>query len=120
MPVTRAAKRSLLTFYNAFPENSLTQCRIGEAAMALRIGFELEPGPEDRAFVELGSYRGGKLTMRTFPVAFAIATMMYRDKPDTFAQAFGTEAKFRARNERHFPQGEDATPGATGTEGVSP
>ena len=52
MQPTRDEKRSLLTFYNALPNNSLTQCRIGEAAEALRTGFELEFGPEDRALGE--------------------------------------------------------------------
>ena len=72
--------------------------------------------PEDRALVEM-RYQGGKLKMCTFPAAFAIATMMYRDSPDMFVQAFGTEAKFRARNRRHFPQGEDAAPEATSESG---
>ncbi len=113
---TRDEKRSLLPFYNALPKNSMTQCRIAEAASALRTGFELELGPEDRALVEM-RYQGGKLKMCTFPVAFAIATTMYRDSPDMFVQAFGTEAKFRARNRRHFPQGEDAAPEATSESG---
>ena len=91
---TRDEKRSLLTFYNALPKNSLTQCRIGEAAGALRTGFKLELGPEDRALVEM-RYQGGKLTMRTFPVAFAMATKMYRDNPDTFVEAFSSEEHCR-------------------------
>ena len=66
MPLTRAEKRSLLTFYNAFPEDSVTQCRIGEAAAALMIGFEeLEPGREGRALClsgRLATPQGASLT----------------------------------------------------------
>ena len=98
MAMTRAETRSLLTFYNALPANSMTKCRIAEAGQALRDGFDLETGPEDRAFGNLTNYQGGNLTMRTFPKGFAMATKMYRDNPDTFVQAFGTEAEFRARN----------------------
>ena len=54
-------------------------------------------GPEHRAFARL-NYRGGKLRKRAFPNYFAIATKMCRDSPDMFAQAWGTEAEFRARN----------------------
>ena len=109
MPPTRAEKRSLLTFYNALPENCLAKPRIFEAALALMVTFELKPGREDRALAELESYQGGKLTMGTFPAALAMATKMYRDNPDTFVEVFGTEAEFRARNRDYFSQGEDAT-----------
>ena len=103
MAMTRDEIRSLLTFYNALPASSVTKCRIAEAGMALRDGFELGNGPEDRAFERLPNYRGGNLTMRTFPKAFAMATKMYRDNPDTFVEVFGTEAEFLARNPQAQP-----------------
>ena len=98
MAPTRAEIRSLLAFYNVLPPNSMTQCRIGEAARAIRVGLELELGPEDRALARR-NYQGGKLTVRTFPKTFAMATKWYRDNPDTFAQVFGTETEFRLRHE---------------------
>ena len=97
---TRAEIRSLLNFYNALPPNSTTQCRIGEAAERLKATYDWATGPEDRAIARL-NYEGGNLTMRTFPKAWVMATKMYRDNPDTFVQAFGTEAEFRARNAQY-------------------
>ena len=94
---TRTEIRSLLNFYNALPPNSTTQCRIGEAAGRLKATYDWVTGPEDRAFARL-NYEGESLTMRTFPTAWAMATKMYRDNPDSFVQTFGTEAEFRARN----------------------
>ena len=71
MAMTRDETRSLLTFYNTLPANSMTKCRIAEAGVALLDGFDLDIGPEDRAFLRLTDYRGGNLTMKTFPKAFA-------------------------------------------------
>ena len=92
---TRAEIRSLLNFYNALPLNSTTQCRIGEAAGRLKATYDWVTGPEDRAFARF-NYEGESLTMRTFPMARAMATKMYRDNPDTFVQA-----EFLARNAQY-------------------
>ena len=86
----------------------MTRCRIADAGGAIRDGLDLE-GREDRALVRL-NYQGGDLTMRTFPKAFAMATKMYRDHPDTFAQAWGTEAEFRMPNQQFLEPESEAPP----------